>query len=347
MMRPAQPLPTTVLAHHTVAVPALRRVGAALMLLVLAMMATPAFANAPSDTRSDTHSDAFDYRLAPRELAPGAYVIVGLKEDFSFTNGGNIVNTGFLVGTEGVIVIDTGPSRRYGEQMLAAIRRVTPLPVVLTLNTHHHPDHFLGNQAFPPATLAALPGTIAALRGEGEAFNANMYRLNGDWMRDTEVVVPGRALAPGRQRIGGRDVELVALGGHTVADLVVVDHDSGTVFAADLVFNGRAATTPHADVARWLAALDTLERLPARRWVPGHGEVATDTAPLRETRDWLRWLADTIRSAAEQGLDMNEVFAIPIPPRFAGLALAEQEFRRSVTHLFPAAEQAALAARTR
>ncbi len=32
---------------------------------------------------------------------------------------------------------------------------------------------------------------------------------------------------------------------------------------------------------------------------------------------------------------------------FAGLALAEQEFRRSVTHLFPAAEQAALAARTR
>ena len=154
MMRPAQPLPTTVLAHHTAAVPALRRVGAALMLLVLAMMTTPAFANAPSDTRSDTHSDAFDYRLAPRELAPGAYVIVGLKEDFSFTNGGNIVNTGFLVGTEGVIVIDTGPSRRYGEQMLAAIRRVTPLPVVLTLNTHHHPDHFLGNQAFPPATLA-------------------------------------------------------------------------------------------------------------------------------------------------------------------------------------------------
>ncbi len=52
------------------------------------------------------------------------------------------------------------------------------------------------------------------------------------------------------------------------------------------VFNGRAATTPHADIARWLAALDTLEGLPARRWVPGHGEVATDTAPLRQTRDY-------------------------------------------------------------
>ncbi len=215
---------------------------------------------------------------------------------------------------------------------------------MLTVNTHHHPDHFLGNQAFPADTLSALPETIAAIRSEGEAFNANMYRLNGDWMRDTEVVVPTRPLSAGRQRIGGRDLELLALGGHTVADLAVVDHESGTVFASDLIFNGRAPTTPHADIPRWLAALDALERLPAQRWVPGHGEVATDTAPLQETRAWLGWLADTIRNAAEDSLDMTEVFATAIPPRFAGLALAEHEFRRSVVHLFPAAEQAALTA---
>jgi len=297
---------------------------------------------------TSAHAADFDYRLQPRELAPGAWVVVGLKEDFSFANGGNIVNTGFIVGSEGVIVIDTGSSKRYGEQMLAAIRRVTPLPIVLTVNTHHHPDHFLGNQAFPRATLAALPETLAAIRSEGEGFNANMYRLNGDWMRDTEVVVPERALAAGRQRIGGRDVELLALGGHTVADLVVIDHDSGTVYAADLLFHGRTPTTPHADIARWLAALDTLEGLPARRWVPGHGEPATDLAPLRQTRDYLGWLAQAIRAGAESGQDMTELFQTPIPPRFAGLALVKEEFRRSVVHLFPAAEQAVLeAARTK
>ena len=171
-----------------------------------------------------------------------------------------------------------------------------------------------------------------------------MYRLNGDWMRDTEVVVPERALAAGRQRIGGRDVELRALGGHTVADLVVIDHDSGTVYAADLLFHDRTPTTPHADIARWLAALDTLEGLPARRWVPGHGEPATDLAPLRQTRDYLGWLAQTIRAGAESGQDMTELFQTPIPPRFAGLALVNEEFRRSVVHLFPAAERAVLAA---
>lgn len=324
MKPPQRLLPSHRLAHCFAQV---------LALMLALLLLTPA-----------AHADRFDYRLEPRPIADGVYVLVGLKEDFSFANGGNIVNTGFIIGPEGVIVIDTGSSRRYGEQMLAAIRRLTDLPVVLTLNTHHHPDHFLGNQAFPADTLGALPETIAAIRSEGEAFNANMYRLNGDWMRDTEVVVPTRTLSAGRQRIGGRDVELLALGGHTVADLALVDHASGTVFAADLIFNGRTPTTPHADIARWLAALDTLERLPTQRWVPGHGEVANDAAPLHETRAWLSWLADTIHKAAEDGLDMTEVFATPIPPRFAGLALAEHEFQRSVVHLFPAAEQAALAA---
>ncbi|WP_341650168.1 quinoprotein relay system zinc metallohydrolase 1 [Thauera humireducens] len=228
--------------------------------------------------------------------------------------------------------------------MRAAIARVTPLPVVLTLNTHHHPDHF-GNQAFPPDTIAALPETIAGIEAEGSAFNDNLYRLVGDWMRDTEVVVPRRRLAASRQVIAGRDLELLALGGHTAADLVVIDHASGTVFAADLVFNGRAPTTPHADIPRWLDALAQLERLPARRWVPGHGAVHDDTGPLRQTRAYLDWLSRTLQGAAEGGLDMAEAMTLPVAAEFRALALVEHEHRRSVVHLFPAAERAALGSR--
>ncbi len=291
------------------------------------------------------HASQFDYGLEPRRIAEGVYVLIGATEDFSFANGGDIVNTGFIVGATGVIVIDTGPSRRYGEQMLAAIARVTEQPVVLTLNTHHHPDHFLGNQAFPPETLAALPGTIRGIETEGEAFSANMYRLNGDWMRGTEVFVPRQRVEPGRRTIAGRDIELLALGGHTDADLVVIDHATGTVFASDLLFHGRAPTTPHADIPRWLDSLDRLESLKnVQRWVPGHGELTEDTAPIAQTRAWLEWLTATIRDGAEAGLDMPELLATPIPERFFELELAESEFRRSVVHLFPAAEQAALAA---
>ena len=206
----------------------------------------------------------FDYRLEPRRIADGVYVLIGRTEDFSLDNGGNIVNTGFLVGNQGVVVIDTGPSRRYGEQMRAAIGRVTPLPVVLVINTHHHPDHILGNQAFPADRLAAVPETIRAIQTEGPGFLENMYRLNGDWMRDTEVVAPRQVLAAGRLEVGGRALELIVLDGHTASDLLVLDRATGTLFAADLVFNGRAPTTPDADLTRWLASLDQLEQRPFR-----------------------------------------------------------------------------------
>ncbi|PKO50185.1 MAG: MBL fold metallo-hydrolase, partial [Betaproteobacteria bacterium HGW-Betaproteobacteria-21] len=306
----------------------------ALLALLISLLSIP-FSPAASAAE-------FDYRLAPRRIADGVYVLIGRTEDFSLANGGNIVNTGFVVGTQGVVVIDTGSSRRYGEQMRAAIARITPLPVVLVINTHHHPDHFLGNQAFAVDTLAALPETIRAIETEGPGFLDNMYRLNGDWMRATEVVVPRRALAAGRINAGGRELKLIALGGHTVADLVVLDHASGTLFAADLVFNGRAPTTPHADITQWLQALDRLEQISFRQLVPGHGEVAADTAPIADTRRYLRWLAQTIRDGAEQGLDMTEMLALPVPATHAELAEVASEYRRSITHLYPAAERAAL-----
>ena len=81
--------------------------------------------------------------------------------------------------------------------------------------------------------------------------------------------------------------------------------------------------------------------------LPGHGEPATGAAPIRETRAWLVWLADAMRQAARDGLDMNEVLARPLPPEFARLPLAASEYRRSVGHLFPAAEQDVLEGRAR
>ena len=48
--------------------------------------------------------------------------------------------------------------------------------------------------------------------------------------------------------------------------------------------------------------------------------------------------------AARAGLEMNEVLALPLTPQFANLPMAVEEYRRSVGHLFPAAENTALGA---
>lgn len=293
-----------------------------------------------------TQAVDFDYRLQPEPVAEGVHAFIGKTEDFTTANGGNIVNTGFIVAPGGLIVIDSGPSRRYGEQMRRAMTTVSERAPALVINTHHHPDHFLGNQAFADTPLAALAATRQGIASEGNAFAENLYRLTGDWMKDTEVLAPSRALAAGTTEIAGRRLRLIALDGHTGADLAVYDEASGVLFAGDLVFNGRAPTTPHADVGRWLTALEQLEAITREAGftalVPGHGAVARDAVPIRQTRAWLNWLSGALRQAALAGLDMNEVLARPLPAEFAALPVAASEYRRSVGHLFPAAEQAAL-----
>ncbi len=283
-----------------------------------------------------------DSGLAPEKIADDTWVLTGRSEDFSFTNGGNIVNTAFIVTQAGVLVIDSGPSRAYGEQLRRAIARITRQPVVRVINTHHHPDHFLGNQAFAPDTLAALPGTIHGIHTEGGSFNDNMYRLAGDWMAGTEPVAPIHPLAAGPLELGGHQFELIALEGHTGADLAILDRSTGVLFAGDLVFHDRAPTTPHARLPAWQASLDTLEALPFRHLVPGHGPVANDAGPIRQTRAWLGWLDRPLRQAADEGLDMTEALALPLPAEFRRLAVVDAEYRRSVGQLYPALEQQTL-----
>lgn len=282
------------------------------------------------------------YELSPVKIAANSYVFIGQSEDFSARNGGNIVNTGFIVTDEGVVVIDTGPSRLYGLEMRKAIASVTPLPVVRVVNTHLHPDHVFGNQAFAEIEIEALPPTTEALRALGEEYAANMYRLVGPWMKGTELRLPSVAPPKASMRLGGHVLEIIALAGHSEADLVVLDHTAKVLWASDIVFLDRAPTTPNADVKSWLASLDAIEALDFETIVPGHGRPATDRRAIAQTRDWLIWLDHTLNAAAGKGLTMTEAMALPMPERFKRLALAREEFVRSVAHLYPALELAAM-----
>ncbi len=283
------------------------------------------------------------YDLAPVELATDVYVFMGADEHFSFANGGNIVNTGFIVGADGVIVIDTGPSKQYGEAMRRAISRVTDKPVAQVFISHFHPDHFLGSQGFTGSPISALPGTVRGIRAQGELFNDAMYRLVGPWMKGTEVVVPDEMPFSSRLSIAGRNLRLLQLSGHSGSDLAVLDEKSGVLFAADSVFFQRTPTTPHADIAQWLRDLDVLTGIPFRVLVPGHGPVVRDRRAIEQTAAYLRWLHDSLERRAQQGESMAEVLSPDASGQdFFDLAVFAEEYRRSVAHLYPAIEQDAL-----
>lgn len=294
-----------------------------------------------------------DYRLQPRQLAPDTWVIEGAVEDFSRANGCNIINTAFIATAEGTWVINTGPSRLYGEQQRQAVARTAAPPVKRVLSLNLHPDYFFGHQAWADVPTAALAGSIAGMQAEGRAYADNLYRLCGDWMKGTEST-PSRqpidpASLPQTLRLGGHTLELHRLSGHTADDLVLIDTTTGVLYAGGLIFADRVPTTPHADFEAWLASLDQLERWHTqgrfRTVVPSHGPVHAGLSGLQQTRDWLRWMTALMRESAERGLDLSELLRTPVPPRFARWAAQPAELHRSLTQWYPRFEQQALQGR--
>jgi len=215
------------------------------------------------------------------QVASGVYVHIGALEDWTPAHGGDVANLGFVVGSRCVAVIDTGGTPAVGLALRAAVQRTTPLPVCYVINTHAHPDHVLGNEAFeggaqPPQFVghARLP---AALQKRGPFYlNALRRDFRGP---DAEArIVPPTLTVEQRLELdlGERKLRLDAWPtAHTDADLTVLDEASGTLFLGDLLFVGH---TPVVDgkLKGWLAALQQMRGWQVATAVPGHG------APQRE-----------------------------------------------------------------
>lgn len=281
------------------------------------------------------HARRLVYDLSATEINTGTWAVHGHTEYFSLENGGNIVNTAFIEVPDGVVVVDTGPSRRYGEALIQLIQKTIPgKPVLRVYNTHHHPDHFLGNQVFNSSIVAAPQQVIDNIVTEGDGFADSMYRLIGDWMRGTASTAPGVVLTNDKEQIGGKEFSLYYLNGHTSSDLVIRDDDTGVLFTGDLAFLNRAPTTPHADIARWQESLQTIAAIDRELILPGHGLSDSNGASLEQTGDYLDWLLGSLSKAVATGLTMNEAMALPIPDRFRSIDVVQTEYQRSVVHLY-------------
>jgi quinoprotein relay system zinc metallohydrolase 1 len=278
------------------------------------------------------------YAPEARAIGEGIWMVRGANEALGFANGGAIANSVIMASDAGAIIVDSGPSLGFGLALGALARRLTGTPVAQVYITHLHPDHSFGSAAFPDAEIHALPGTRADLERDGAGFSDAMYRMLHGWMAGTELALPDGAAREGAVTFGGRTLRLMALCGHSAADLAVLDEASGALIAGDLVFLDRAPATPHADLAAWRAALDRLEQTPHRRLVPGHGPLCMDGRGIAQTRDWLTWLQSALEEAVAGGLDMAEAANLPIPTRFAGMAAARYELTRSVSHFYPRLE---------
>ncbi|MCG8488868.1 MAG: MBL fold metallo-hydrolase [Chromatiales bacterium] len=267
-----------------------------------------------------------------QKIAPGIYLWLGVHEDFSRSNKGRIANTGFIVGSERVAVIDTGSSFQQGLRLREHIRAVTDLPIAYVILTHMHPDHALGTAAFNEdnPTVIGHQNLADALARRKTTYLNNMKRLLGDSSEHTQLVMPSHSVSVTqgmRLDLGDRWLELKAYPtAHTNNDLSVFDTQSGTLWLSDLLFVERIPVMD-GSLLGWLKVMDgliasnchnlTIENRdlsttrhnqnqqpcqPISQVVPGHGPVVTAwRSALATQRRYLDLIANQIRQIISEG----------------------------------------------
>jgi glyoxylase-like metal-dependent hydrolase (beta-lactamase superfamily II) len=199
-------------------------------------------------------------------------------------------NIGIVVGDRATLVVDTGIGARNGAIVVKQAEKLAKKPNLYLTTTHFHPEHAMGEQAFPPRTVIIRP---AAQQAELEKHGAELMDLfRGFSPQAKELLADVKMRTPDivfdkeiTLDLGGVSARLFWLGpAHTQGDeLIMVEPDS-LLLSGDIVQDKIVPNMPNADasVKNWLAILDQLEPLKPRFVVPDHGALGDGSLIAKE-----------------------------------------------------------------
>ena len=266
------------------------------------------------------------------EVGPGVFAAVCVP------GSGAGSNAGFIVGDDGVAVVDTFQASAAAQQLLAAIRERTALPIRFVVDTHYHLDHVAGNGVFRDAgaTIVAQRNVRAWERTENLKWWApSVPPDKRAWVES--FVLPSLVYEDGVDLyLGHRHLVVRAMPGHTGGDSVVVVPDANVVFTGDLFWNATLPNTTDADTAAWVTSDERLlADHPKATFVPGHGEIG-HAADVAAFRGYLEALRGAVASARQAGLSGDALVAAVrgrLAPRFASWAFYDHFITQNITQM--------------
>jgi glyoxylase-like metal-dependent hydrolase (beta-lactamase superfamily II) len=246
-----------------------------------------------------------------KQVGPGVYAAIDGPEHKAGANAG------FVIGDDGVLVVDSFFNPDAARALVAEIRRITPKPIRYLVNTHYHLDHTAGDQV---------------LRDAGAIIIA--HRNVRGWLRTENVHLFGDRITPALRAeiaalplpdvttdadltvwLGGRKVVVETVLGHTGGDLSVAVPDAKVLFTGDLLWRQIAPNLIDGSVKEWTATDARFAAMPNAAhtlFVPGHGDVA-DVKDVREFRGYLLDLRKLVAEGRKVGLEGDALAAAVMP----------------------------------
>lgn len=240
-------------------------------------------------------SDSADFTV--KKIGDGVYAAVSPDRSKAGSNAG------FIVGSNGVVVVDTFTTTDAAKELLTEIRKVTNLPIRFVVNTHYHLDHTGGNAVFAEAgaIILAHRNVYSWLRAENLKFFGPSPKSE-EKAQVASLVLPDLVYSEAVDiHLDSRLVQVRYMRGHTGGDSVVIVPDANVVFGGDLVWQKHLPNLIDASTQPWIQTLDSLLREhPSATFVSGHGDVATP-ADVNAFREYLITLRTAVAEAQSNG----------------------------------------------
>ena len=217
-------------------------------------------------------------------------------------------NIGFVVTTEGVVMIDTP------QYPIDAIRWRDEIaeygPVRYIVNTEPHGDHYFGNYFFE-GTIVAHEGTRAAiLQRPLEDFMEALRERGQDslpllpegfYFRPPTITLSERLTL----YVGEHTFQLINLPGHTAYQVAVYIPEERVAFTSDNIFHKVQTFLHEALPYEWLDTLKRIEELETDVLVPGHGTICDKSYIPKQAAIVQAWI-DGITRFIDQGIGVKE-----------------------------------------
>lgn len=258
------------------------------------------------------------------QVRPNFYMIAGA--------GGNI---GVQIGVDGVVLIDAG-KEGASDRVLAAIRKLTPLPTRYIINTSAEPDHVGGNANLAKAGQTIFTNALgnvnfanAMTNGGGASIMAHesvLKRMSAPTGKTSAFPVetwPTEAFYTPQKyfRMNDEGIEVLHQpAAHSDADSFVLFRRSDVVVAGDILDTTRFPVIDVAHGGSVQGEIDALNRLIALAIppgpfiyegvgtyvIPGHGRLC-EQLDVVNYRDMVVIVRDVIADLIKQGKTLSQI----------------------------------------
>jgi cyclase len=227
-----------------------------------------------------------------------------LKDNVYWIEGGG-GNTGVIVGTNGVIIVDAKTTAMAGKQILDEVAKITPKPVTHVILTHSDGDHVNGLASFPKGlTIVAQAGCAKEMQDSVKAGGRGA--APADYL-PTMVITK----SPDDVTFDGVKLRLLHWApAHTSGDLVIYLPAEKIVFTGDIIAANRPDPIIHPEKGGnsegWVTTAKGIAALDSDQFVPGHGDLQSKADIQKRVKDTVA-KRDKIKSLIAQGKSLDEI----------------------------------------